>query len=366
MRLKLELPRSFGIAYNQHHPLWKDYVKWVNRKYSQSWTDEEPYNLSGTPELMYLGYSVYQIDFNGTFYQTKEDLSFIIEILTLEEWDEIKNNKEKNQELMKGTKIKMSKMLNVIEGIYNNEEIRKTCIPIFMGNPGIGKSRLIEQFAEEKGVNLVSFIASQRLPNEISGISMPDTVNELMKFFDYDTFLNLKDGDIVLFDELLNANPMVLNAMLTMLENRCMISGKKLPNIMFLAASNWQGATMVTPQIKERFIYYDVEFDRHLWGRYMYKKYDLVDQILEDLCIMIEGENFKNSEVNYNTPRSFDKAINMILHDIDTPYDVKIKSILGKLIENPTDKSIQLGDLLWLPKEKISWLKMKQKQLKIK
>ena len=37
-----------------------------------------------------------------------------------------------------------------------------------------------------------------------------------MTYFDYDMFCNLKDGDIIFFDELLNANPMVLNASIAM------------------------------------------------------------------------------------------------------------------------------------------------------
>ncbi len=357
-----ELPTYFAIEYKKTK-LWGLYITWLNKKFDAHWFNDFSKQRIG----QYAGYCGGR-SIDGTFFSYWDSIPLKsgrkINIITLEDWDRIINKKTKNQNLMK--EIKMSVMLEVIEGIYNNKKIRNTCIPIFMGNPGLGKSRIIEQFAEKKGVTLVSFIASQRLPNEISGISMPDTVNEIMKFFDYDTFLKLKDGDIVLFDELLNANPMVLNAMLTMLENRCMISGKKLPNIMFLAASNWQGATMVTPQIKERFIYYDVVFDRKLWGQFMYKEFNMVDQILEDLFVMIEAENFKNSDVNYNTPRSFDKAINMIIHNILTPYTPRLKPLLNKLIENPTDKSIQLGDYLWLPKEKISWLKMKQKQLNIK
>ena len=64
------------------------------------------------------------------------------------------------------------------------------------------------------------------MPHEITGMAIPDKEKNVMTYFDYDRFINLKDGDILFFDELLNANLMVLNACLTILENRTMISGK--------------------------------------------------------------------------------------------------------------------------------------------
>ena len=187
-----------------------------------------------------------------------------------------------------------------------------------------------------------------------------------MSYFDFDKLLNLKDGDIVIFDELLNANPMVLNALLTLLENRRMISGKKLADIMFVAAANPQGATILTPQIKERFIFYDVKFDKKMWGQYMYNKYGIIDVILDQLIILIENEKFENSRYNYFTPRSIDKAINMMIHNVVTPYKKDLNPILGNLIANTTGNSITIGDTIWLPDEKISWLKLKQNEIKTK
>ena len=67
------------------------------------------------------------------------------------------------------------------------------------------------------------------------------------------------------FDELLNGNPVVLNACLTILEQRKFISGKPLPNIMIVAAANPQGMTPLTPQVKERFVWYNVSFDSKMW-----------------------------------------------------------------------------------------------------
>ncbi len=182
-----------------------------------------------------------------------------------------------------------------------------------------------------------------------------------MSYFDFDRFCNLKDGDILFFDELLNANPMVLNACLTLLENRRMISGRPLPDIMIVAAANPQGATILTPQIKERFIFYDVAFDAKLWGEYMYKKYNIVDSVLENLVTLIKNEKFENSRFNYFTPRSIDKALNMIIKGVDTPYKKDLKPILERLVMNESGFDLELdADTKWLNGEGMSWLKVAQ------
>lgn len=253
----------------------------------------------------------------------------------------------------------MNNIPKVLEKIYVNEELRATCIPLFLGNPGLGKTRMIEKFAKDKGVQLVEIVASQLMPHEISGLSMPLHETKSMTYFDFDRFTNLKDGDILFFDELLNANPMVLNACLTLLENRTMISGRKLPKIMIVAAANRQGSTILTPQIKERFIFYDVKFNPALWAKYMYEKYNIVDIVLEDLISLIKNENFESSRFNYFTPRSIDKALNMIINNVETPYKENLMPILEKLVLNESEFDIEINETdKWLKNEKISWLKL--------
>lgn len=60
----------------------------------------------------------------------------------------------------------------VLHGIYENSELRKSIVPLFIGNPGLGKTVMIDEFAKEKGVTLVELITSQMSPFEISGIAM--------------------------------------------------------------------------------------------------------------------------------------------------------------------------------------------------
>lgn len=66
----------------------------------------------------------------------------------------------------------MKKIYEVLEGVYNNESLRRTIVPLFIGNPGLGKSVIVQQFAQDKGVKIVELITSQMSPFEISGIAM--------------------------------------------------------------------------------------------------------------------------------------------------------------------------------------------------
>jgi len=268
----------------------------------------------------------------------------------------------------------MKQIKPVLEGIYKDLSLRKRVVPIFMGNPGLGKTFLVNefvQFANENKVNFIDFfntneinpkvieyIGSQVSPLEISGIGIPDKDLKTMVYYNFDKLTKLKDGDILFFDELPNSNPSVFNALLTLIENRVMMSGDKLPDIMIIAAGNYQGLTPMTPQIKRRFIWYDVKFNSDMWKNFMLKKYNMPFEISNKLCELIKNEEFTG--YNFNTPADLDKATEMIIKNVYTPYEKMIKPILQTLIENK-DEDILLSECenrIWKLGEMISWLEL--------
>ena len=243
----------------------------------------------------------------------------------------------------------------VLEGVYNNSELRKSIVPLFIGNPGLGKTVMIDEFAKEKGVTLVELITSQMSPFEISGIAMPDKDTKQMMYYNFDKLENLKDGDILFFDELLNGNPIVLNACLTILEQRKFISGKPLPDIMIVAAANPQGMVPLTPQIKERFVWYNVKYDEPMWVEYMMKKYSVTKTIGKKLSGLITNESFSSN--NFNTPRSLDKAVNMMVNGVPTPYTDNVHTILSENVKNVHTEDIDLGNgNVLAPNEMMPWI----------
>lgn len=257
----------------------------------------------------------------------------------------------------------MKNIKAILAKVYDNSELRKTSIPLFMGNPGVAKTTQIEEFAKERNAHLVTLITSQLSPMEVSGLIMPNKNARTIEYYDSELLLSLKDNSILFLDEVLNGSPLVLSAMLTLLTSRVMISGKPLPNIMIVAAANPQGAVPLSPQIKERFIYYDVKFDSFMWTEYMKEKYMITNNIANKLCNLIKNETF--SSHNFHTPRSIDKAVSMIILECPTPYEATIKPILTEMLPNPLTEAVDLGEgKLLEPTEMISWLNLIKLQRK--
>lgn len=199
------------------------------------------------------------------------------------------------------------------------------------------KSTIAKQFAESKGVHFEKITLSQRMPNEVVGMLMPDVKSKALLIFDSHQLINLKDGDILFFDEVFNGTlKQTLDAVLNLLEDRRLPSGKKLADVMIIAASNHQGLINLTPQIKERFVKYDLKFDKEEYQDLLKNRYGMPLFISKHLCTLIKKEKFEGSW-DYVTPRSVEKAINQIGCELETPYDTLLLPFLNEKMECPRD-----------------------------
>jgi len=264
-------------------------------------------------------------------------------VYTFEKFKELIDKKEKNTE--KGMK---KIILDVLEKTYENPILRKTTVPLFMSNPGAGKTTIIKEFAENKGVRLLKITLSQRMPNEVVGGMMPNPKTKTWEVYNSEELQSLNDGDILFFDEVFNGTlKQTLDAMLNLLEDRTLPSGKKLANVLIIAASNPQGLINLTPQIKERFIRYDLKFDKQEYQKYLKDKYGMPESISSNLCILINKEKFEPETWNFHTPRSIEKAINQIGCELESAFDDILLPYLKQELEMPTDivsAGIKKGD----------------------
>lgn len=190
---------------------------------------------------------------------------------------------------------------NLIEDAY---EARDEIVLCLMGAPGIGKTEAVEKFAKRKGVRIVHKILSQVLPSETSGIAMPDRETKSMEVFDDAALASMEDGDILFLDELLKAQQPVLNACLTLVQERRLTSGRKLPDVMIVAAANpLASPTQLPLEIRQRFMFVDVPFSQGGWLAYMDSKgFPNADWLLDDLNV-----TGRSSEWNCLTPRTATK-----------------------------------------------------------
>lgn len=147
---------------------------------------------------------------------------------------------------------------------------RDEVVLCLLGSPGIGKTEGIEAFAKRHHRNVVHIIASQILPTEVSGMTMPNQETHAMDVFDHARLGHLKDGDVLFFDELLKGQVQVLNACLTLVQERRMMSGKRLPDVLIVAAANPLASPAQLPlEVRQRFMFVDVRFDSDAWCDYM-------------------------------------------------------------------------------------------------
>ena len=252
------------------------------------------------------------------------------------------------------------------KALQNAYYCRSEIVLCLLGAPGIGKTQAVYQLRDwirqntsHKECKIVEIIASQILPSEVSGLTMPDSNTHSMQIYDHARLSSLEDGDILFFDELLQAPMQVLSACLTLIQERRMMSGKKLPDIMIVAASNPLGSASSIPEsIRQRFMFIDVEFSPKPWKEYMERVYGeyLVDNMIsEDDLAKCTNLILQSDKTCYNiiTPRSITKCIEWIgkipnhqtssvLHVIDDMFGHELAQTISKMVDryDPLNKAI--------------------------
>jgi hypothetical protein len=217
----------------------------------------------------------------------------------------------------------MKDLMEVLGTVYKH---RKTMALGLIGCPGVAKTSMVYQFAKGKKKKVVEIITSQDSPTEISGMSMPITEDRKMNVFDFERLLSLKNGDILFFDEFLNGNIQVLNACLTLVTQRMMRSGRKLPDVMIVSSGNEFGAAHLLPQTKQRFWWVEVNFHAKTWCEYIEAKYGVYPS--EAFCSYITGEEFHPSTWNHITPRTAEQIIELVLGGAE-PNDPIFRKMFG-------------------------------------
>ena len=204
----------------------------------------------------------------------------------------------------KGDEREMGQNIDsLIRAAYERRDEIVLCL---LGAPGIGKTEAVERFARERGVRVTHLILSQVMPNEISGITMPVPETHSMSVFDNDRLASMEDGDILFLDEVLKAQQPVLSACLTLVQERRMMSGRKLPDVMIIAAANPLPSSATLPlEIRQRFMFVETKFVANEWLDYMLREHGVwMTDAIPYLDVSGEGTGW-----NSPTPRTVTKMV---------------------------------------------------------
>lgn len=213
-----------------------------------------------------------------------------------------------------------------IEGLMEAVDMaRSEIVPCLMGASGIGKTEGIESFARKHGRQVVHLIASQILPTEVSGMTMPNQDTHSMDVFDHSRISHMRDGDILFLDELLKGQQQVLSACLTMVQERRLMSGTPLPDVIIVAAANPLASPKMLPlEIRQRFLFVSVEFDEDSWCEYMRERgIPRPEAIVYSLVTRHEGDDW-----NTLTPRTATKLLDWLRDVSGTESEQTVRSVI--------------------------------------
>lgn len=252
-----------------------------------------------------------------------------------------------------------SDIAKLLESAY---EMRKEIVPLLMGEPGIGKTQGVYDFAERKGVKVVELYLSQMSPLEISGMTMPNEADHSMQVFDSKRLDSLEDGDVLFLDELLQAPQQVLAACLTLIQERRMLSGKMLPDVFIVAAANpiENMGARIPLSIRQRFMAIEVVFDDDAWTMYMQNRGMLAK--VDDIKL-VNGAS-RSDRFNRCTPRSLTKLCEWLFSAKDKIFVLKaIDDMFGKDVKEVVD-DIYMRSVSPVKKDLVSAINEQMKNMK--
>ena len=237
---------------------------------------------------------------------------------------------------------------NVYDLIEAADRCRKEIVLCLLGKPGIGKTEAVERFAKDHNRNVVHIITSQILPSEVSGMTMPNQETRSMDVFDHYRLSHMKDGDILFFDELLKGQQQVLNACLTLIQERRLMSGTELPDVLIIAAANpLASPTQLPLEIRQRFMFVEVDWDKDEWIKYMmdlgFENEHMLDELGDKIYAGLESVKTWNTL----TPRTATKLC-MWMRESRSPqvewyirnvFGADVASMISDVVENKIRES---------------------------
>ena len=249
--------------------------------------------------------------------------------------------------------------------------------PVFLwGPPGIGKSEVVAEIAEEMGGVVIDLRMAQMEPTDIRGIPF---FNKELNKMDWAPPIDLPDEEfasqypiVLLFlDEMNSAPPAVQAAGYQLILNR-RIGKYKLPdNVRIVAAGNRdsdKGVTYRMPMpLANRFLHLEMRPDFNAWQQWAVTKNihkDVVGYLSFAKQDMYDFDN-KSSSRAFATPRSW-VFVSDLLNDTDIDTDTLLNLVSGSVGEGLAVKFMAHRKIAGKMPEPSDILKGKVKELNVK
>ena len=217
-------------------------------------------------------------------------------------------------------------------------------VPTFIwGAPGVGKSSIIKQIADFKGIGFIDLRLALMDPTDLKGIP----------FFDKDThsafwaspaFLPREGKGILFLDELNAAPPSVQASAYQLILDRKVGEYNLADGWAIVAAGNREGDRGVTYRmpspLANRFVHFEMDIDFDEWRDWAYKN-NLDQRIISYIAYKSEHLftfDAKSDLKSFATPRSWEYVDKILKSDLD-------KNLLLNVISGAVGKDVSVGFL---------------------
>lgn len=263
-------------------------------------------------------------------------------------------------------------LLTVIEKEFSSADTGHHTPVMLWGAPGVGKSQMVAQIAENHGVPLIDIRLSQMEPSDLRGI--PFRVDEFVEWAVPSMLPNLKrhgKSGILFLDEITSAPPSVSAAAYQLILDRKLGEYEVPEGWAIIAAGNRQGDRGVTysmpAPLANRFSHYEVEINLDDWVAWAYAN-GIDERIIAFLRfrqdLLFEFDAAQNP-VAFPSPRSwefahralqkFDEPTNLLLGALQAcvgkAAGIEVKAFVDSLDQMPDLDAIVKGEEVATPKE---------------
>ncbi len=237
-----------------------------------------------------------------------------------------------------------------IQQVLNNQASHPHIPVAFIGNPGSGKSQIVEQWCETKKKPCVKLLASTMDTTDIAGIIVSTTSKKIVRLDGELTIQTdgdgaaktltpewadtLREGGVLFLDEVNCAIKEVQDTLLTLVCSRHFPNGEKLhPSVQIVAAMNDSiqcNNYTLSPAMRNRFAWFEFEPSVKQWFNWARKQLDddfntfLFSAIEQGLKFSANRDFMDDTQMLFCTPRSLwnciewsDKSIKPFLSNMD-------------------------------------------------
>ena len=162
-----------------------------------------------------------------------------------------------------------------LQGIFDDPELAKKLPPLIIhGKPGVGKSAIVKQVAEELGIEFRDVRLAQMDAVDIRGLPSVNTEEHIMTWNIPDFFpRDPKSKGILFFDEISAADRSLQVSVYQIVLDRCLSDAYKVPDGWYICAAGNRiedraVAMSMSSALANRFMHVELTEDAEDWARW--------------------------------------------------------------------------------------------------